>query len=90
MAWPDVAGMKVSRAVILISVFDLSHCRAMCSNKAVITDFFSKLGLVCGGLNLFTKPMQIYNTDETGVNVPGKVITETSASYKKGSHYLLC
>ena len=32
-------------------------------------------------LNLFTKPMQIYNADETGVNIvhkPGKVITEVS------------
>ena len=59
----------------------LSRCRAICSNKAVIADFFSKLGVMCGRLNLFTKPMQIYNADETGVNIvhkPGKVITEVS------------
>ena len=62
----------------------LSRCRAICSNKAVIADFFSKLGAMCGRLNLFTKPVQIYNADETGVNIvhkPGKVITEVSRKH---------
>jgi hypothetical protein len=59
----------------------LSRCRAMCSNKDIIADFFAKLGALCGRLNLFTKPMQIYNVDETGVNIvhtPGKVLAELS------------
>ena len=55
----------------------LSYCRALCSNKAVVDDFFAKLGSVYGRLNLLTKPMQVYNADETGINVvynPGKVV----------------
>ena len=55
----------------------LSHCRARCSNKEVISDFFGKLGAIYCKLNLLSKPMQIYNSDETGVSIvhkPGKVI----------------
>ena len=62
----------------------LSRCRAISSNEDVIADFFAKLGALCGRLNLFTKPMQIYNVDETGVNivhVPGKVLTEISRKH---------
>ena len=40
----------------------LSRCRAICSNKLVIEELFSKLGAICGRLN---QPMQIYNADET-------------------------
>ena len=57
----------------------LSYCRALCSNKAIIDDFFAKLGGVYGRLNLVSKPMQIYNADETGVGIvhkPGKVIAQ--------------
>ena len=42
----------------------LSHCRARCSNKEVISDFFGKLGAIYCKLNLLSKPMQIYNSDE--------------------------
>lgn len=59
----------------------LSYCRAISANPAVISDFFAKLGAVCGRLNLFTKPMQIYNLDETGLTVVhkcGKVIADVS------------
>ena len=35
----------------------LSYCRALCSNKDTITDFFSKLGSIYGRLNLISKPM---------------------------------
>ena len=38
-----------------------------------------KLGSLYGRLNLISKPMQLYNADETGVTIvhkPGKVITE--------------
>ena len=57
----------------------LSYCRALCANPDVISDFFGKLGSLYGKLNLFSKPMQIFNSDETGISVvhkPGKVITQ--------------
>lgn len=57
----------------------LSYCRALCSNKETIDDFFEKLGGVYGRLNLISKPMQIFNVDETGIGIvhkPGKVIAE--------------
>ena len=57
----------------------LSHCRALCSNKETISDFFGKLGAIYGKLNLISKPMQIYNSDETGVTIvhkPTKVVAE--------------
>ena len=57
----------------------LSYCRALNSNKFVIDDFFAKLGGVYGRLNLISKPMLIYNADETGVGIvtkPGKVFAE--------------
>ena len=57
----------------------LSYCRAISANKVTINDFFGKLGSLYGKLNLISKPMQIYNCDETGVTVvfkPNKVIAE--------------
>ena len=54
----------------------LSYCRALCSNKDTITDFFGKLGSIYGRLNLISKPMQIYNCDENGVFKPNKVVAE--------------
>jgi hypothetical protein len=57
----------------------LSYARALNSTKEVVTDFFGKLGSLYGRLNLISKPMQVYNADETGVTIvhkPGKVITE--------------
>ena len=57
----------------------LSYARALNSTKEVVTDFFGKLGSLYGRLNLISKPMQVYNADETGVTVvhkPGKVIAE--------------
>jgi hypothetical protein len=57
----------------------LSYCRARCANMDTINDFFGKLGAIYGRLNLISKPMQIYNCDETGVTVvhkPGKVVAE--------------
>ena len=55
----------------------LSYCHVLCSNQVVVDDFFGKLGAICGRLNLLSKPMQVYNSDETGINVvykPGKVL----------------
>ena len=56
----------------------LSYCRAISSNRATV-DFLGKLGSLYGHLNLITKPMLIYNCDETGISIvhkQGKVVTE--------------
>ena len=45
----------------------LSYCRALCSNKETIEEFFAKLGSIYGRLNLILKPMLVYNVDETGL-----------------------
>ena len=42
-------------------------------------DFFGKLGGLYGRLNLFSKPIQIFNLDESGISTvyrPGKKFTE--------------
>ena len=79
----------------------LSYCRALCSCKETITDFFGKLGSMYGRLNLISKPMQIFNADEAGITIvhkPGKVVAElgchnvysiTSAERGK-THTVLC
>ena len=59
----------------------LSYCRARCSNKDTIVDFFGKLGAIYmyGRLNLISKPMQVFNVDETGVTIVhkrGKIVSE--------------
>lgn len=40
----------------------LSHCRALCSNRDIIDDFFGKLGGLYGKLNLAAKPMRKCST----------------------------
>ena len=67
----------------------LSYCRALCSNRSTLDDFYGKLGGLYGKLNLITKPMLIYNCDETGVtNVfkHGKVVAELG----RRNVYILC
>ena len=62
----------------------LAYCRALCSNSDVICDFFGKLGALYGKLNLISKPMCVWNCDETGVTIvhkPGKVVTELGRHY---------
>ena len=62
----------------------LSYCRALSARKDVISYFFGKLGSIYGKLNLLLKPMQVFNTDETGVSIvhkPGKVIAELGRHY---------
>ena len=57
----------------------MSHARARSVTDEVIKDFFTKLGGIFARLNLLSKPMQVYNIDETSINVvhrPGKVVTE--------------
>ncbi len=61
----------------------LSYCRAFNANHETISDFYGKLGAIYGRLNLLSKPMQIYNCDETGVTIvfkPGKVIAKLGRS----------
>ena len=44
-----------------------------------MNDFFGKLGAMYGRLNLISKPMQIYNADDTGIIIVhklGKVVAE--------------
>ena len=63
-----------------------------------VQTWFRKLGAIYGRLNLISKPMQIYNCDETGVSVvhkPGKVVAEMGrhkvyavTSAEKGKHIL--
>lgn len=52
----------------------LSYCRALGANNEVIQEFFTRLdGGTYARLNLLSKPMLIYNMDETGVSVVHKV-----------------
>lgn len=57
----------------------LSVARACASTDEVIKAFFEKLGGIYCRLNLLSKPMLVFNCDETGITVvhsPGRVITE--------------
>ena len=47
----------------------LSYAMAKSVNARTIEDFFAKLGAVYAHLNLYNKPMQVFNVDECGVNV---------------------
>jgi len=46
----------------------LSYARAKNANAKVIENFFVKLASVCAHLNILSKPMQIFNADETGIS----------------------
>ena len=64
----------------------LSSARAKSVNPKTIEDFFAKLGAIYARLNLFCRPMQVFNVDESDVNVTqhkGKVIAEVK---RKGVH----
>lgn len=57
----------------------LSYCRALCANPEIICDFFGKVGSLYGRLNVVSKPMQVFNCDETSISIvhkPGKVIAQ--------------
>ena len=63
----------------LRSTQSLSHARAFCANREIISDYFGKLAAVCAKLNVLMKPMNIFNMDEMGVTIVhkgGKVVTE--------------
>ena len=77
-AWLDGFRMRHPKLTIRTPQ-PLSYCRALCSNMDTFKDFFGKLGAIFGRLNLLSKPMLIYNCDETGITVvhkPGKVFAE--------------
>ena len=44
----------------------LSYMRARSAQDKVVEEFFAKLAAVLARLNLLSKPMLIYNADETG------------------------
>ena len=77
-SWFD--GFKLRHPnLTLRSAQSLSHSRATSANDEIMRDYFAKLASVCARLNIVSKPMQIYNMDETGisiVNKPGRVIAE--------------
>ena len=64
----------------------LSYVRAKAVNLVTIQDFFAKLGALYAWLNLLSKPMQVYNVDESGLNVTqhkGKVVADVK---RRGVH----
>ena len=72
-------GFLLRHKLTLHSPQPLSHARARCSSDEVVRDFFKKLGGIYARLNLLSKPMQVHNLDETGINIvhkPGKVVME--------------
>jgi hypothetical protein len=75
--WYD--GFIARHNLKLYTAQPLSYARALCSSKEVVDDFFAKLGAVYGRLNLISKPMNIFNVDETGIGIVhkvGKVVAE--------------
>ena len=77
-SWFD--GFKLRHPnLTLRSAQSLSHSRATSANDEIMRDYFAKLASVCARLNILSKPMQIYNMDETGISIvhkPGRVIAE--------------
>ena len=64
--------MRRKPNLMIRSPQSLSYCRAVFANKETITDFCGKLGSLYGKLNLVSKPMQIFNCNETGVTIVAK------------------
>ena len=46
----------------------LSYTRAKSVNAKIVENFYAKLAAVCARLNVLSKPMQIFNADETGIS----------------------
>jgi len=80
----------------------LLYNRAICANRETVDEFFGKLGSIYGRLDLISKPMLIFNCDETDISIvhkPGKVLAElgrrnvyavTSAEREKAHTILSC
>ena len=77
-SWFD--GFKLRHPnLTLRSAQSLSHSRATSANDEIMRDYFAKLASVCARHNILSKPMQIYNMDETGISIvhkPSRVIAE--------------
>ena len=100
MEWRDEPGLMASDHEILtlpcifLSRF-LIHKLLMLTKKLLMI-FFAKLGALYTRLNLLSKPMQIFNVEETGISVvhkTEKVITQIGCknvwsitSAEKGKH----
>lgn len=66
-AW--LQGFLKRHKLTLRSPQPLSHARARSATDNTVIE---KLGGIVARLNLLSKPMQIYNLDETGINVVHK------------------
>ena len=78
VAWLDGFFIRHPK-LVLRTAQPLSYSRAVSASHETIQDYFAKLAAMYARLNILSKPMQIFNTDEIGVFVvhkPGKVITE--------------
>ena len=85
--------------LVLCKPQPLSYSRAVSANLHTINDIFAKLAALYARLNIFTKPMQIFNMDECGISVvhtPGKFVTELGCknvwsilSAEKGKNQIL-
>ncbi|XP_039296637.1 tigger transposable element-derived protein 1-like [Nilaparvata lugens] len=63
---------------------NLSAYRASMSNPVIIADYFSKLENLLLKLDLFNKPSQIWNVDETGLTYvvkPNKIVCQIGKKY---------
>lgn len=70
---------RCNPSLTICTPLPLSYNRSISANLGTVTDFFGKVGGIYGRLNLISKPMCIYNEDETGVSIvhrPGKVLTQ--------------
>ena len=68
--------LKRHPSLTLCTPQPLSRARARNASDEVVKDFFGKLGSLYGRLNLFSKSMQIFNLDESGISTvyrPGKI-----------------
>ena len=85
MEWPDEPGLMALDLAILnlpcvfLSRFLIRKLATNANKETAVDDFFAKLGALHARLNLLSKPMQIFNVDETGISVmhkTGKVVTQ--------------
>ena len=83
MEWLGVVGLTGFKSVFpkltLCSAQPLSYNRTISANGDTVDDFFAKLGALCACLTIISKPMQIFNIDETNISVvhkAGKVVTQ--------------
>lgn len=82
--WNWWVGFKERYGLSLRSPENLSAGRAICSNAAVLADFYEKLQTTLASHDLTDCPERIWNCDETGliyVNKPNKIVTKIGKKY---------